>query len=46
MEEGEKQAKVAVAKNSLKADVSIDIIAKITSLSLDEIKQLQPEKIT
>ncbi|WP_264719190.1 Rpn family recombination-promoting nuclease/putative transposase [Wolbachia endosymbiont (group A) of Lasioglossum morio] len=39
-EEGEKQAKIAVAKNSLKAGVSIDIIAEITGLSLDEIQKL------
>ncbi|WP_353274108.1 Rpn family recombination-promoting nuclease/putative transposase [Wolbachia endosymbiont (group A) of Ennomos erosarius] len=38
--EGEQQAKIAVAKNSLKAGVSIDVIAKITGLSLDEIKKL------
>ncbi|MGL9718230.1 MAG: Rpn family recombination-promoting nuclease/putative transposase, partial [Wolbachia sp.] len=42
-EEGEKHAKVAVAKNSLKAGVSIDVIAEITGLSLDEIKQLREE---
>ncbi|MGL9779920.1 MAG: Rpn family recombination-promoting nuclease/putative transposase, partial [Wolbachia sp.] len=40
-EEGEKQAKIAVAKNSLKAGVSIDVIAQITGLSLDEIKKLR-----
>ncbi len=40
-EEGEKQAKIAVAKNSLKAGVSIDVIAEITGLSLDEIKKLR-----
>ncbi|MFP3023239.1 MAG: Rpn family recombination-promoting nuclease/putative transposase [Wolbachia sp.] len=42
-EEGEKQTKIAVAKNSLKAGVSIDVIAEITGLSVDEIKQLQEE---
>lgn len=36
---GEEKAKIAVAKNSLKAVVSIDVIAEITGLSLDEIKQ-------
>ncbi|MGL9779672.1 MAG: Rpn family recombination-promoting nuclease/putative transposase, partial [Wolbachia sp.] len=40
-EEGEKQAKIAVAKNSLKTGVSIDVIAEITGLSLDEIKRLR-----
>ncbi|OAB81282.1 transposase [Wolbachia endosymbiont of Laodelphax striatellus] len=40
-EEGEKQTKIAVAKNSLKAGVSIDVIAEITGLSVDEIKQLK-----
>lgn len=43
-EEGEKQAKIAVAKNSLKAGVSIDVIAQITDLSIDEIKQLDLHK--
>ncbi len=38
-EKGEMKAKIAVAKNSLKAVVSIDVIAEITGLSLDEIKQ-------
>jgi predicted transposase/invertase (TIGR01784 family) len=37
--EGVQQAKVAVAKNSLKAGVSIDVIAEITGLPVDEIKQ-------
>ncbi|WP_353283777.1 Rpn family recombination-promoting nuclease/putative transposase [Wolbachia endosymbiont (group A) of Lypha dubia] len=40
-EEGEQHAKIAIAKNSLKAGVSIDIIAEITGLSLDEIKKLR-----
>ncbi|OJH30280.1 hypothetical protein Wxf_03235 [Armadillidium vulgare] len=39
-EKGEIKAKIAVAKNSLKAGVSIDVIAEITGLSLDEIKEL------
>uniref|UniRef100_UPI0037C06316 hypothetical protein n=1 Tax=Candidatus Wolbachia massiliensis TaxID=1845000 RepID=UPI0037C06316 len=42
-EKGEKQAKVAVAKNSLKTGMSIDVISQITGLSHDEIKQLQEE---
>ncbi|MCX3065219.1 transposase, partial [Wolbachia endosymbiont of Drosophila pseudotakahashii] len=40
-EKGEKQAKIAVAKNSLKAGVSIDVIAEITGLSIDEIQKLR-----
>ncbi|WP_253303140.1 Rpn family recombination-promoting nuclease/putative transposase [Wolbachia endosymbiont of Phyllotreta cruciferae] len=40
-EEGEKQAKISVAKNSLKAGVSIDVIAQITGLSHSEILQLR-----
>ncbi|OAM06087.1 MAG: hypothetical protein TV41_07950 [Wolbachia endosymbiont of Dactylopius coccus] len=41
--EGEKQAKIAVAKNLLKAGVSIDLIAESTALPQAEIKQLQEE---
>ncbi len=39
-EEGEKEAKIAVAKNLLKAGVSIDIIAQTTGLTVDEVKDL------
>ncbi|BET28495.1 Rpn family recombination-promoting nuclease/putative transposase [Wolbachia pipientis] len=42
-EKGEKQAKIAVAKNSLRAGVSIDVIAQITGLSHNEIAQLKEE---
>ncbi|WP_447933106.1 Rpn family recombination-promoting nuclease/putative transposase [Wolbachia endosymbiont of Dactylopius coccus] len=42
-EKGEKQAKIAVAKNLLKAGVSIDLIAESTGLPQAEIKQLQKE---
>jgi predicted transposase/invertase (TIGR01784 family) len=42
-EKGEMKAKIVVAKNSLKAGVSIDVIIQITGLSVDEIKQLQEE---
>ena len=42
-EEGEKQAKLAVAKNLLKAGVSVDLIAESTGLPQAEIKQLQEE---
>ncbi|WP_353280061.1 Rpn family recombination-promoting nuclease/putative transposase [Wolbachia endosymbiont (group B) of Silvanus unidentatus] len=45
-EKGEKQAKIAVAKNLLKAGVSTDIISQTTGFSPDEIKQLQAEKTT
>jgi predicted transposase/invertase (TIGR01784 family) len=40
-EEGEKQAKIAVAKNPLKAGVSVDLIAESTGLSQTEISQLK-----
>ncbi|MDE5060924.1 transposase, partial [Wolbachia endosymbiont of Drosophila nikananu] len=43
-EEGEQQAKIAVAKNSLKAGVSIDVIAEITGFSVDYIKKIQEKK--
>ncbi|WP_353282130.1 Rpn family recombination-promoting nuclease/putative transposase [Wolbachia endosymbiont (group A) of Aleiodes leptofemur] len=39
-EEGEKEAKIAVAKNLPKAGVSIDIIAQTTGLTVDEVKDL------
>ncbi|QDW09151.1 Rpn family recombination-promoting nuclease/putative transposase [Wolbachia pipientis] len=39
-QKGKIEGKIEVAKNSLKAGVSIDVIAKITGLSLDEIKKL------
>ncbi|GFR32246.1 uncharacterized protein TNCT_165661 [Trichonephila clavata] len=42
-EEGEKQAKIAVAKNLLKAGVSIDLIAESTGLPQAEIAQLREE---
>ncbi len=40
-EKGRKAEKIEVAKNSLKAGVSIDVIAEITGLSVDEIKELR-----
>ncbi|WP_143688954.1 Rpn family recombination-promoting nuclease/putative transposase [Wolbachia endosymbiont of Laodelphax striatellus] len=40
-EEGRKAEKIEVAKNSLKAGVSIDVIAQITGLSHSEILQLK-----
>ncbi|NSM57053.1 Rpn family recombination-promoting nuclease/putative transposase [Wolbachia endosymbiont of Atemnus politus] len=40
-EKGEMKAKIAVAKNLLKAGVSVDLIAESTDLSLDEIRKLR-----
>ncbi len=40
-EKGRKAEKIEVAKNSLKAGVSIDVIAQITVLSIDEIQKLR-----
>jgi predicted transposase/invertase (TIGR01784 family) len=40
-EEGEKQAKIAIVRNSLKAGISIDVIAEITGLSINEIENLR-----
>ncbi|WP_419215248.1 hypothetical protein [Wolbachia endosymbiont of Rhagoletis cingulata] len=42
-QKGKIEGKIEVAKNSLKAGVSIDVIAKITGLSVDEIVQLKKE---
>ncbi|WP_341823961.1 Rpn family recombination-promoting nuclease/putative transposase [Wolbachia endosymbiont (group A) of Udea olivalis] len=39
--EGRQEEKIEVAKNSLKAGVSIDVIAQITGLSHSEISQLK-----
>ncbi|WP_341808105.1 Rpn family recombination-promoting nuclease/putative transposase [Wolbachia endosymbiont (group E) of Neria commutata] len=44
-ERGEKQTKIVVAKNLLKADVSIDVISHTTGLSVDEIAQLQKDRL-
>ena len=41
--EGEQQAKIAVAKNLLKAGVSVDLIAESTGLPKAEIAQLKEE---
>ncbi|MFP3020597.1 MAG: Rpn family recombination-promoting nuclease/putative transposase, partial [Wolbachia sp.] len=40
-EKGRQEEKIEVAKNSLKAGVSIDVIAQITGLSHSEILQLK-----
>nr|WP_265029626.1 Rpn family recombination-promoting nuclease/putative transposase [Wolbachia endosymbiont (group A) of Philonthus cognatus] len=40
-EKGKIEGKIEVAKNSLKAGVSIDVIAEITGLSHSEISQLK-----
>ncbi|MFP3023976.1 MAG: Rpn family recombination-promoting nuclease/putative transposase, partial [Wolbachia sp.] len=42
-EKGKIEGKIEVAKNSLQAGVSIDVIAEITGLSHDEIIQLKEE---
>jgi predicted transposase/invertase (TIGR01784 family) len=39
--EGEKQAKIAVAREMLSDKVDINTIAKFTGLSINEIKDLQ-----
>jgi len=39
-QKGKIEGKIEVAKNSLKAGVSIDVIAEITYLSFDEIRKL------
>ncbi|MGL9717671.1 MAG: Rpn family recombination-promoting nuclease/putative transposase, partial [Wolbachia sp.] len=44
-EKGRKEREIEVAKNLLKAGVSIDLIAESTGLSLDEIEQLQEEVV-
>lgn len=38
---GEERGKIEIAKNLLKAGVSIDIVSKSTGLSVDEVTQLQ-----
>jgi hypothetical protein len=40
---GEQQAKIAVAKNLLKAGVPVDLIAESTGLPRAEIAQLKEE---
>ncbi|TLW83039.1 transposase, partial [Wolbachia endosymbiont of Drosophila santomea] len=40
-QKGRQEEKIEVAKNSLKAGVSIDVIAQITGLSHSEISQLK-----
>ncbi len=40
-EEGRKQAKIAVAKNLLKAGISIDVVSQTTNLPKAEIEQLK-----
>ncbi|MGL9719204.1 MAG: Rpn family recombination-promoting nuclease/putative transposase, partial [Wolbachia sp.] len=44
-EEGRKERDIEVARNLLKAGVSVNLIAESTSLSLDEIERLK-EKVT
>ncbi|MDR2831802.1 MAG: transposase, partial [Rickettsiales bacterium] len=40
LEEGREEGKIEIAKNLLKAGVSIDIIAQITGLAANEIEDL------
>ncbi|WP_410542969.1 Rpn family recombination-promoting nuclease/putative transposase [Wolbachia endosymbiont of Tetranychus urticae] len=41
---GGEKGRIEVAKNLLKAGISIDVVSQTTGLSFDEIKQLQAEK--
>ncbi|WP_396078029.1 hypothetical protein [Candidatus Wolbachia massiliensis] len=41
--EGEQQARIAVAKNLLKAGISIDVISQTTDLPQAEVSQLKEE---
>ncbi|WP_353286275.1 hypothetical protein [Wolbachia endosymbiont (group A) of Crataerina pallida] len=43
LDEGKIEGKIEVAKNLLKADISIDIISQTTGLPQAEIKRLQEE---
>ncbi len=43
-EEGKNQSKIEIAKNMLKENISIDIIAKVTGLTKEEITKLQKEQ--
>ncbi|WP_264704554.1 Rpn family recombination-promoting nuclease/putative transposase [Wolbachia endosymbiont (group B) of Apotomis betuletana] len=43
-EEGKVEGKIEVAKNLLKAGISIDVVSQTTGLSFDDIKHLQAEK--
>ncbi|WP_264686785.1 Rpn family recombination-promoting nuclease/putative transposase [Wolbachia endosymbiont (group B) of Rhopobota naevana] len=43
-EEGKVKGKIEVAKNLLKAGISIDVVSQTTGLSFDDIKHLQAEK--
>ena len=38
--EGERKAKLEIAKSSLKNGLSVEIVSQITGLSLEEIKNL------
>ena len=42
--EGKAEGKAEVAKNLLRAGVDLDVIARTTQLSLDELKQLREEQ--
>lgn len=42
--EGRVEGKIEVARNSLKAGISVDVVAQITGLSVNEVKQLHKEE--
>lgn len=44
-DEGRKARKIEVAKNLLKAGVSVNLVAKSTGFSDDEIKELKTKKL-
>jgi len=43
---GEKKAKIEIVKNSLKEGLDIDIISKLTKLTIEEIKKIKDENET
>ncbi|MBO5826151.1 MAG: hypothetical protein J6R03_05950 [Treponema sp.] len=43
--QGAEQTKIETAKNALKNNITIEIISKITGLSLEKITELQKEII-
>jgi len=46
LKEGEKKAKIEIVKNSLKEGLDIDIISKLTGLTIEEIKKIKDENET
>ncbi len=43
-EEGKNERNIEIAKNMIKENISIDIIAKVTGLPLEELEKLKEEK--